>query len=350
MMVRKVDRWYQYTGCVHIHTTESDGTRPLEEVVALGQEVGLDFMMFTDHMNLNNRDAGREGFYGKTLVTIGYEHNDPDDRNHYLLFDSPAVYPKEMPAAEYVAAGARDGALGILAHPDEVRDALKNHPPYPWDDWSAVGFTGLEIWNQMSEWTEKLTRYNLLPMVFSPRKSIVAPTERVLKKWDELSLSGKCVGIAGVDAHAFAVKIWPFTFEIFPYKVHFKSLRCYVLLEEPMSDEFTVARGQLYEAIRDCRLFFANERWGSAEKFRLFAESEGMRVTCGGELKLSDDLSLIVELPARADIRIVHNGKRIIETFSDCLQMKLTGPGIYRVEAFKGRRGWIFSNHIRVTN
>lgn len=347
-MVKKIDNWYQYTGCMHIHTTESDGTKPLEEVVALGREVGLDFMMFTDHMNLNNRDAGKEGYYGDTLVTVGYEHNDLNDHHHYLLFDSPRVYPKDMTAAQYVAAGAADGALGILAHPDEVRTSMKNHPAYPWKDWSTVGFTGIEVWNQMSAWTEKLTRFNLLPMAFSPRKSMVAPTDRILKKWDELSMNGKCVGMAGVDAHAFAIRIWPFTVEIFPYKVHFKSLRCYVLMSEPLSSAAATARVQLYDAIRDCRLFFANERWGGAERFRFFAESGADRVGCGGDIPLSKELKLTIELPAKATLRLIHNGRLIVETESDRLQFDVSSAGIYRVEAFKGRRGWIFSNHIRV--
>jgi hypothetical protein len=347
-MVRKIDKWFQYTGCVHIHTTESDGTKPLEEVVAFGRAVGLDFMMFTDHMNLNNREAGKEGFYGDTLVTVGYEHNDLDDQHHYLLFDSPRVYPREMTPAQYVAAGAADGALGILAHPDEVRTSMKNHPAYPWKDWSAVGFTGIELWNQMSEWTESLTRFNILAKAFSPRKSIVAPTERIRKKWDELNMTGKCVGLAGVDAHAFAIKVWPFTFEIFPYKVHFKSLRCYILTPEPMSSDAAVARTQLFDAIRDCRLFFANERWGTAEGFSFFAESGTDRVVCGGEMPLSDDLKLTVELPSKATLRLIHDGRQIVETESDRLQFDVSSAGIYRVEAFKGRRGWIFSNHIRV--
>jgi hypothetical protein len=347
-MLRRVADWYQYTGCVHIHTTESDGTRTLEEVVALGQEVGLDFMMFSDHMNLNNRDAGREGFYDKTLVVVGYEHNDKGDHHHYLLFDSPRVYPSNMTAAEYVGAGAVDGALGILAHPDEVRNALKMHPPYPWDDWSVVGFDGIELWNQMSEWTEKLTRWNYLAMAFSPRKSIVAPTDRILAKWDEISGTRKCVGLAGADAHAFAIRIWPFNLEIFPYKVHFKSLRCYLLLDEPMSSDANVAKIQLYDAIRDCRLFFANERWGAAEKFQFLGESGSGKVTCGGRLESGVDVRLTVTLPERATLRLIHNGRNVVETIADQLEYQVTADGIYRVEAWKGRRGWIFSNHIRV--
>jgi hypothetical protein len=347
-MVRRVADWYQYTGCVHIHTTESDGTKSLEEVVALGREVGLEFMMFSDHMNLNNREAGKEGFYGKTLVVVGYEHNDQNDHHHYLLFGSPRAYPKEMTAAEYVAAGAKDGALGILAHPDEVRNALKMHPPYPWDDWSVEDFDGIELWNQMSEWTEKLTRWNYLAMAFSPRKSIVAPTDRILAKWDELNMTRKYVGLAGADAHAFSIRIWPFRFEIFPYKVHFKSLRCYILLPEKMSEDPDDAKRQVYDAIRDCRLFFANERWGSAEKFEFTGESGATRVCSGGRLESGAEAVLTVKLPEPATLRLVHNGQRIVETSADKLEYRVEADGIYRAEAWKGRRGWIFSNHIRV--
>ncbi len=347
-MVRKKGDWYQYAGAVHIHTTESDGTRTLEDVVAIGRKVGLDFMMFCDHMTLSNREAGREGFYGKTLVVVGYEHNDLQDEHHYLLFDSPRVYPPEMTAAQYVAAGAGDGALGILAHPDEIRKALKDHPAYPWKDWSVEGFDGIELWNQMSEWMEKLTRYNRLLMAFSPRKSMIAPTARILKRWDELNKTDKCVGIAGTDAHAFSFKVGPLKVEIFPYKVHFRSLRCYILLREPLSRDFPAARLQLYDAIRDCRLFFANVRWGEADDFEFFADNGSRRAVCGGELPWEKGLRLYVRLPSPATLQLVRNGEKVLETHSHELEYQVPAPGIYRVEAFKGKRGWIFSNHIRI--
>ncbi len=74
--MRKVGDHYQYSGAVHIHTTESDGTKIIEDVIAIGLDVKLDFMMFADHMTLSNRENGHEGLYDKMLVVIGYEHND----------------------------------------------------------------------------------------------------------------------------------------------------------------------------------------------------------------------------------------------------------------------------------
>lgn len=347
-MIKKDNDWYCYTGAVHIHTTESDGTKSIEEIIALGREVGLDFMMFTDHMTLSNREKGKEGIYDKTLVVVGYEHNDQNDKNHYLLFDSPRVYSQEMTAHQYVAAGADDGALGILAHPDEIRSALKQYPPYPWTDWSVKGFNGVELWNQMSEWMEKLTRFNKLAMSLSPRKSMVGPTERILKKWDEMNQTQKVAGIASVDAHAFPVKVGPLNIEIFPYKVHFKSLRTHIILSEKMSPDFKTAKKQLYDAIKDCRVFISNMRWGKADSFQFYALSETEKVICGGEVTSGEKAKIIVKTPSKALIKLIHNGQTVLATETDYLEYKGLHSGAYRVEAWKGKRGWIFSNHIRV--
>ncbi|HUV31490.1 MAG TPA: histidinol-phosphatase [Acidobacteriota bacterium] len=347
-MGRKVGDYFHYSGAIHIHTTESDGTKSLEEVIAIGREADLDFMMFADHMGLTNRRAGGEGVYGKTLVVIGYEHNDPEDRHHYMIFGSPDVYPGTMSVAEYVAAGSADGALGIIAHPDETRPREGKHPPYPWIDWSVRGYDGIELWNQMSEWMEKLRPWNKLAMAFSPRKSMVGPTAKVLKIWDDVSRAGKLVGVVGVDAHAFPVKVGPLTVTIFPYKVHFRCLRTHIILPEPMSRDFVTARRQLYDALRNCRVFCSNMRWGVADDFRFSARNDKEYAICGGRLTSADNTRLTVRLPSVATVKLVANGETVLQTVSDTVEYAVKMPGIYRVEAWKGKRSWILSNHIRV--
>lgn len=347
-MGKKVGDWYHYSGVVHIHTTESDGTRPLKDIVAIGQQVGLDFMMFSDHMGLTNRDAGLEGIHDRTLVVIGYEHNDVDDNNHYLIFNSKGVYPADMPARQYVEAVRRDGAFGIVAHPIEHRSREGKHPPYPWLEWETDQFDGIEIWNQMSEWMEKLTSWNKVIMAFSPRKSMVGPTSETLQIWDQLSRKGRYVGVAGVDAHAYPVKVGPFTVEIFPYKVHFRSLRTHIILDEPLAADFETASRQLYRALVRCRVFNSNRRWGDADRFMFVADDGGRRVVSGDSLDDHQGVKITVKLPSKATIRLVAGGNSVAETLSDGLDYAVPAPGLYRVEAWKGRRGWIFSNHIRI--
>ncbi|MFZ5979771.1 MAG: histidinol-phosphatase [Candidatus Zixiibacteriota bacterium] len=347
-MGKKIGDWYYYSGVIHIHTTVSDGTRDIAEIIEIGREVELDFMMFADHMTLEHRDRGYAGRYGNTLVIIGYEHNDADDKNHYLLFGTPGVYPEEMTALEYVAAGNRDGALGIIAHPDEIRHRMADYPPYPWLDWSVNGYQGMELWNHMSEWMERLTPQNRIMMALSPRKSMIGPTDRALKKWDELNQKQKCVGVASVDAHQFPYKIGPFTVQIFPYKVHFKALRTHLLMSEPLADKFEPAQQQVFEALRDCRVFFSNMRWGTADDFEFYAENDNEQVVSGGALKSRHNARLRIRLPERAKIRIVVDGQYVFEKVTDRLEYKVNDRGLYRVEVWKSKRGWIFSNHIRI--
>ncbi|MBU0985095.1 MAG: histidinol-phosphatase [candidate division Zixibacteria bacterium] len=347
-MSKKTGSWYQYSGAIHMHTTESDGTKTLHEVVAIGRQAGLDFMMFSDHMGLTNRDAGLEGLYGDTLVVIGYEHNDVDDNNHFLVFGSREVYPADATAQEYVALARDEGVLGILAHPDEIRSREGRYPPYPWTAWDTDKYDGLELWNQMSEWMERLTPLNKLAMAFSPRKSMIGPTDRVLKLWDDLNRKRKYVGIGGVDAHAFPIDVGPFTVEIFPYKVHFRCLRTHILLNEPMSRDFDTARDQLYDALRDCRVFISNMRWGAADRFEFYAVRGAEQITCGGEISDWQGSTITVKLPTKAVIRLICDGEAIVTTKSDRLEYQVARPGLYRVEAWKGRRGWIFSNHMRI--
>ena len=345
----EVNGKYHYSGAIHMHTTESDGTVTLEELAAIGQQSGLDYMMVTDHMNMNNRDNGKEGWYGDTLVVIGYEHNDTADIHHYLIFDSPRVYPREMTPVEYVASAAQDGALGIIAHPDEIRDVMPNYPPYPWKDWHATGFDGLEIWNQMSEWMERLTPANKILMAFSPRKSMVSPTDRVRKKWDDLSAVQKCVGITAVDAHAFPIRLGPFTVRIFPYKVHFKSLRTVVIFDEPLSKDFKTAAKKLYSALRNCRCYGANLRWGDTTGFDFWAENKNARAGMGESIALASQTVFRAQLPQSARVVIVKDGSTVFEKSGRGIEFPITEPGVYRLEAWRGKRGWIFTNHIRVT-
>lgn len=346
--MRKSDGLYEYTGCVHIHTTASDGTKGIEEIAAIAADLGLDFALIADHMTLKNRHENKEGYFGDTLVLVGYEHNDVDDCHHYLLFESDDVLPADLTAAEYVALGKKQGALGIIAHPDEIRPRHGKYPSFPWNDWNVDGFDGIEIWNQMSEWMEKLGTENNLKMLFSPRSSLTSPTDRILERWDTLNRSRKIAGIASVDAHAFAHKIGPLRIIIFPYKVQFKSLRTHLLLDEPLARELAAAKRQFYQAIRNCRIFVSNYRHGDASGFRFQATRPGQKVTIGGNLEFGPNTTITVRTPRSALIRLIRDGRPVLEAKGDEIEYPADREGLYRVEAYRKKKGWIFSNHIRI--
>ncbi|MGH8016525.1 MAG: histidinol-phosphatase, partial [Candidatus Zixiibacteriota bacterium] len=56
----------------------------------------------------------------------------------------------------------------------------------------------------------------------------------------------------------------------------------------------------------------------------------------------------VLRLPAKATVHLIHNGNRVLTTETDSLDYAVKQPGLYRVECWRGNRGWIFSNHIRI--
>ncbi len=339
---------HEIVGVIHIHSVYSDGSKTIEEIASIGEKAGLDFLMFTDHNTLQPLYDGKQRFFGKTAVIIGYEIEDSNDENHYLAFGLDEVLPSNFKPREYVKAVKDSGGLGIIAHPDEIRNEFRQYPSYPWTDREAEGFDGLEIWNHMSAWMESLKRINMLKMAISPRRSLRGPTERALALWDEVASKKKVAGIGSADVHAHLYRKGPIRLTIFPYKVQFRSIRTHLLLEKPLSSNIIQARDQIFEAIKNCRVFVSNFRWGDAGGFRFNAMGRGVIYQMGDSARFSDDLKLFVSSPLDAEIKVVKDGQPLESFSGDKFEAPLKEPGLYRVELSMGPKGWIFSNHIRV--
>ncbi|KPL03595.1 MAG: hypothetical protein AMJ73_06235 [candidate division Zixibacteria bacterium SM1_73] len=337
--------WHEYVGVSHIHSTDSDGSKSVPEIIRIGQKTGLDFLFFSDHMTLRSLHQGLEGWHGNTFVLIGYEIHDKSSRNHYLAFNIDEVLPGEFSPQEYVKEVNRRGGLGIIAHPDETR-VLPQFPAYPWTAWDAEEFDGIEIWNQMSEWMEGINKLNMLKMFVSPRRYLTSPTPKTLRIWDQLNKQRKVFGTSGVDVHAYPYGIGPFKLIIFPYEVQFKSLRTHLLLETPLSSDDQIAKKQIIDALKNCQLFISNYRWGDAKGFSFYAESKDRIAKIGESISSQDNVTFIIKTPQKCRIKLLRDGTTISEGVGKDLEYSCQKPGIYRVEAYKGKKGWIFSNHI----
>jgi len=339
----------EYVGAIHIHSDYSDGTKSIPEITDIAQSVNLDFLLFADHMTLQPLHDGHEGWHGQVLVLIGYEIHDPENHNHYLAFDVDQVLPSGLRAPQYVRQISHRGGLGFVAHPDEVRHVFDKYPPYPWTHWEIDGFDGIEIWNHMSEWMEGLTRTNRLKMILSPRKLLKGPTEFTLQKWDQLNCQRKVVGIGAIDVHAYPYQLGPFTLTIFPYKVQFQSIRTHLLLPQPLSHDLHQDKKTVYRTLRCGNLFVSNYRWGDARTFRFWAEDQDRRVGMGQSIVCLQGVDLWARVPVDCQIYLIKDGQRVYQVFGRELFHRTDLPGVYRVEAHRGKRGWIYSNHIRLT-
>ncbi|MCF8260609.1 MAG: PHP domain-containing protein [Melioribacteraceae bacterium] len=345
---------YEYVGSLHMHSLYSDGSGDVRDIANTANEVGLDFIILTDHNTLRALDEGCEGWYGNTLLLVGCEINDRENKNHYLAFGIEKPISTRMPAAEYVKKVKEAGGIGFLAHPHEKRSSMEEHPPYPWVDWDVEGFTGIEIWNHMSEWMEGLTEENKYNYFIHPLRSIVKPPDETLEVWDELSLKRKVVGIGGIDAHAHKVNLLGFfEVEVFPYKILFKSVRTHVLLEteiKPDDKKATLdnAKSNIYKSLEQGKCFVTNFYHGDAKGFRFTAKSGTKIFQMGDSVELLENLQLEVTVPIEGEIRILHNGKVVERTEGNSAIHTVKQSGAFRVEVYLNDKAWIFSNHIRI--
>lgn len=344
---------FEYVGSIHMHSKFSDGSAEASEIAKIADEAGLDYIILTDHNTLRALDEGYEKWYGNTLMLVGCELNDKFNKNHYLAFNINKTISTRLAAKDYVKKVNEQGGIGFIAHPFEQRNSMKEHPPYPWTDWDAGNFTGIEIWNHMSEWMEGLTEKNKYNYFVHPLRSIKAPDKKALKKWDELNIERKVVGIGGIDAHAHKVNVLGFVeVEVFPYKVLFKSIRTHLLLnkkiiKDPKKIDFN--KKQIYEAFAEGRCFISNFYHSDAKGFRFFAEKDNRIYQMGETIQADGKIKLKVILPNKsAKINLLNRGKIISSIENHEGEFFVNHTGQYRVEVYLNNKAWIFSNHIRI--
>jgi hypothetical protein len=345
---------FEYIGATHMHSVFSDGTGKVPEIAKYADEVGLDYILLTDHNTLRALDEGFEKWYGNTLLLVGVELNDKENKNHYLAFGINESFSTRTPAIKYVAKVKEQGGIGFIAHPHEKR-TKKEHPAYPWTEWNSEDFTGIEIWNHMSEWVENLTEENKYRSFLHPLRTITSPPKETLKVWDEISQKRKVIGIGGIDAHAHKYNLVGFLeVEIFPYKVLFKSIRTHILLDEEIkkgksSKDIEKAKWQIYNALRDGKCFVANDYVAESKGFRFFAVQNGKKYQMGDDIPETKNVRLKVLLPAQSSkIRLLRNGNLIDSADGIDAEFVVNRKGAYRVEIFNENRAWIYSNHIRI--
>lgn len=346
---------FEYIGAIHMHSVFSDGSGEVPQIANFADEIGLDYIILTDHNTLRALDEGYENWFGNTLCLVGSEINDKENKNHYLAFGINKTYSTRISAKEYVRKIKEDGGIGFLAHPHEKREHMKEHPAYPWVEWDTEDFNGIEIWNHMSEWMENLTEDNKYQAFLHPLRTIAAPQKETLKLWDELNLKRKVVGIGGVDAHAHKYNLLGFLeVEIFPYKVLFKSIRTHILLKNeliPDNSEESIQHSKktIYDALADGKCFFANDYHADSKGFRFFAESDDKIYQMGDNINSSSKIKLRVLLPVEeAEIKLIRNGEEIANTFGNSADFFIESDGVYRVEVYIHKKAWIYSNHIRI--
>ncbi len=345
---------------LHMHTTYSDGTGSHDDIGQAALTAGLDAVIVTDH---NVLVQGVERYYKqgpkRALLLVGEEIHDQarlPQKSHLLVFNAGrelatyAANPQRL-----IDAVRQEGGLCFLAHPFERAAPSIHETAITWDDWHVNGYTGIELWNGLSEIKDHIpTKLHALFYALFPELIAHAPHPETLSKWDELLAAGKrVVAVGGSDAHALKLKAGPLRRTVFPYTFHFRTINTHLYLAAPLSGDLAADKKLIYDALASGHAFVGYDLPASTRGLMRAIHTEDGTGIMGDELTLDGSFTLQVHTPQNARIRLIRNGQVIKQVENrQVLTHITTEPGVYRAEAYRpymGKmRGWIFSNPIYV--
>ncbi len=346
---------YTYRGSIHNHTVHSDGTGTIEDLIAAAAKTKLDFLIITDHNVLV--DQTQQGWRQGVLTLLDSEIHDPDlvpERNHCLTLNiSEDMTPYGKDPQGLIDAVRERGGLTFLAHPIDPPGKLIPEC-FPWTEWDIEGFTGVELWNFMSEFRPYATsKAKAVVMAFFPQLFTTGPWPEMLAKWDELLQKQPTVAIGGPDAHAQVYRLGPLRRRFLPYDYCFRAVNTHIVVPRPFSGDVEHDRRLVYEALGAGRAWVGYDLLHATEGFEFIAESPSSVIFMGESASLAEGPILRVHTPAPGHIKLIRAGSGIIaEGHGQELTFRPVEPGAYRVEVWKRwwfkSRGWIFSNPIYV--
>ena len=345
---------------IHVHSVFSDGSGSYQDIIKAALKAKIDLLIITDH---NIRVNGIENYYTinnkNLMLLVGEEVHDNTripQKNHLLALG----IDKEFADLAYntqnlINTIKHNGGLSFLAHPFETDLPQFDEPDINWVDWTVNNYTGLELWNQLSEF--KSVSNSLLSAVihaFFPKYIAHNPEKETLKKWDELTSQGnKMVAIGGSDSHALNMKYGPLKKIIFPYEIHFRGINTHLFIQDPLSYNFDTDKALVIDALRKGHCFIGYDWPAPTKGFRFSAQEQDQLVIMGDCLQLRKEATLQIKTPGKTNIRLIKNGKLLKEWKNEQSCIYSTGEsGTYRIECHINHlgksRGWIFSNPIYI--
>jgi hypothetical protein len=320
-------KYLDLRGALHVHTAHSHDSRgTIDDLLPLAKDIGLDFLCITDH---DNRKAAEwEGLHDGILVIAGEEC--APRGGHTGAYGIRNTYPRGMDPQALIDAVRAEGGFSVINHPfgKGGRDTI-----------DAAGFDGLEVYNFGMEFNQK-TAGLVFKMLFwfpwdqyNAAASCIKRPVRELELWDRLTQERPVVGIGTVDAHQKAI-LPRYRHSLWAASTH--------VLAEKLDEPSVIA------ALKAGHCYIALEKDASATGFLYTGRSGGKTALMGETLALDRAATLNVTLPKKAGITILKDGKKHHAATARSLELAVTEPGVYRVEAELDGNPWVYSNPIYI--
>jgi hypothetical protein len=342
---------------IHVHSTYSDGTASVPELLEEAREAGVEGLLLTDHDTLAARRDGWEGEHDGVFLLVGVEVS--PKQGHYLTFgvEEPLVH-RGLSPAEIAAAVRAAGGVGFAAHPfsrgghmlvpSVAQRIVRPH------GWGALeedgGLDGVELWSVLTDAAEAWrTPAEAVRWLRNPEAAVAAgPPAHHLAIWDSLSARRRVPAIGGLDDHQRGIRLRGRVRSPVPHWRTFNLLRTHLLCDRPLIGEVEADRGTIIRALREGAAWLHCPTVAPADGARFWAErADGSTVEMGGE-GAAGPAVLRLRLPRPAELRVVRDGQAIHAEPTAQLDLEISDPGAYRVEARADGRFWLLSNPVHL--
>lgn len=326
------DGYKDYRGVIHCHSEYShDSPGKKEDIIKAAKKVGIDFLIMTDHPSPKALPEGLKGWHKGILFLVGAELS--QGKWGMLALDIQQYPNHHQPTQHLIKAIKEQGGLAFVGHMERVMH------------WSFSGYDGLEIYNLHADLMDENMLLMALKAFFAPpnyffSSSIDGPG-RNLTKWDKLTQLQPVVGIAGNDAHANVKLFFGLAGTLGTYEQMFKIVSTHILAK-------TLNKDTLKEALLRGHCYISLDIFGDGTGFTFLAKSRQRQVIMGDEIPWNEDLEFLVYIPAEGVLKLIKDGNVIVQKRGQFLNYKVSHSGIYRIEAYRKGRPWIFSNPIYV--
>lgn len=381
------DGWNDYAGVCHSHSELShDSQVPFEEILRTLKQEKRQFICMSDHCDEGKADYSKQwrGEHDGVIFIPGYEMS-----YGFMPWGLPpeTVLDCKKDAESLAKEIYEKGGLLFFAHSEEPRE------------WHLPELVGMEIYNihtNFKSLDKKYLIYTLAPNIIlninkyheQLLRSIFNPLTDVIRRWDEMNISRKIVGISANDCHqntGFVGKITPqgtlyiedtSPHKIGEYKLNFFSRLLLRILFGKLEPGKTIFHLQLdpyslmvryvathilahdlseqsiLEALKEGRVFVGFEMLAETRGFVFFADDGNVKAVFGEKIPLTPNLSLKMASPYPCKFIIYRHGIAVQEHEGRDFEWKPTEKGKYRVEAhlFLNKKWvpWVYTNPIEV--
>lgn len=336
---------------IHLHSTFSDGTATVEELIGSAREAGRDVVLLTDHDTLGAKHAGWEGWHDSVLLGVGVEVS--PQGGHYLAFGIDREIPHEgVPVSSIPATVAEAGGFGFAAHPFSIGSQISPRfgRAFDWPDLENQEMAGIELWSLTTDIAERWTSAReAIRYMRAPERQLDGPPAHHLEAWDRLCESRRVAAIGGLDTHQHGFRVLGRMLTPMPNTRYFRLFATYALLREKPSGDGEADLEAVYEALREGRSYLGVDGLAPAGGFDFRAAGEGS-VALMGEEHPAGRWTMRASAPREAHLVLLRAGEQIASAQGTELEHEVSEPGPYRAEARLRVDGheqrWIISNPI----